>query len=271
MPELPEVETTLRGIQAHISQQIVQRVEIRCQQLRWPIPLSLINSLPNQCLHKLSRRGKYLILSFDTGHLLIHLGMSGSMRIVKQPSTTNKHDHFELFFHPGISLKYTDPRRFGAILWTEDEPLKHRLLCSLGVEPLTSNFTANYLKSSSIHRSVAIKPLLMDSKVLVGVGNIYASESLFLAGIHPTRRCNNISLIRYQRLIDSIKEVLKKAIQSGGTSLKDFTQADGKPGYFAQNLNVYGRNNEPCYNCKHPIIKIVQSQRASFYCPKCQT
>ena len=256
MPELPEVETTLRGITPHICEQKVTEVTIRQYKLRWAIPENMQQLLVGEILNKITRRGKYLLLEFDKGTAMIHLGMSGSMRIYNTATEAGKHDHFDIEFNNGKTLRYNDPRRFGAFLWAGTEPYKHKLLSSLGVEPLGIDFDVDYIFKASRVRNIAIKKFIMDAKLVVGVGNIYANEALHLAGIHPNRSANQISKIRYQRLVLTIKDVLEKAIKQGGTTLNDFSQVDGKPGYFAQSLNVYGRSGQACYKCASVLKEI---------------
>ena len=270
MPELPEVETTRRGITPHILGQRVEQVVIRQPQLRWPVPLMITEQLPGQLLQRLERRGKYLLLSFETGTLILHLGMSGSLRILGSDTPAQKHDHFDLAFANGKVLRLRDPRRFGAVLWTEETPFAHPLLKALGPEPLTPGFDGNYLLTLAASRRVAVKNLIMDSRVVVGIGNIYANEALFRAGIHPNRACNRIALARYIRLALAIKQVLSLAIEQGGTTLRDFQQEDGRPGYFAQQLQVYGKSGEPCPICGLPLRGQVVGQRSTFYCAHCQ-
>lgn len=270
MPELPEVETSLQGIKPHISDSYIQRINIYHPTLRWPIEKNLDAILQGQQLLSLQRRGKYLILSFANGHLLLHLGMSGSLRIVEPSTLLEKHDHFEMIFTNNKALRLRDPRRFGAVLWTPDDWQHHKLIASLGPEPLSDDFHVAYLYQQSRNKSVSIKTFIMNSHVVVGVGNIYASESLFRAGIHPTRPAKRIAKTRYEKLVTSIKQVLEKAIAEGGTTLKDFSNAEGKPGYFAQQLNVYGRAGMPCPCCKASIKQKVIAQRATYYCSHCQ-
>ena len=270
MPELPEVETTRLGISPHIEGQVVSNVVIRNRNLRWPIPSSIKKSLPKQTLLTVSRRGKYLLLRFPKGHLLIHLGMSGSLQVLDHHTEPRKHDHFDLIFDNNKCLRFHDPRRFGSVLWTSEAPLGHKLLKDLGPEPLDKDFNAKYLWQLARKRKVNIKQFIMDSHNVVGVGNIYASESLFRAGIHPRRAAGKISLERYTLLVRAIKAVIKAAIKQGGTTLRDFTGGDGKPGYFKQRLNVYGRKGEPCRKCAKPISHCVMGQRATYYCTSCQ-
>ncbi len=269
MPELPEVETSRRGIEPHILNKKVTDVIIRQKQLRWPIPARLKTQLCGQRIRQLERRGKYILLRTDTGTAILHLGMSGSLRILPTSTPAEKHDHVDIVFGK-IALRLRDPRRFGALLWTSADPLQHKLLSRLGPEPLNDEFNAQYLYQLSRTRKVAIKTLIMNSQVVVGVGNIYASESLFEAGISPLRRADRISLPRYQRLLDAIKDILQRAIAQGGTTLRDFTQQDGKPGYFQQTLSVYGRAQKPCLHCSAAIKQITQAQRSTFYCSHCQ-
>ncbi|MCP4413575.1 MAG: bifunctional DNA-formamidopyrimidine glycosylase/DNA-(apurinic or apyrimidinic site) lyase [Gammaproteobacteria bacterium] len=270
MPELPEVETTRKGIYPHIYQQRVVSVIIRRRDLRWPIPDNMHLLLQGNLLLDIKRRGKYLLMEFESGTALLHLGMSGSIRILGSETIPEKHDHVELHFTNGKLLRFNDPRRFGAFLWAGKEPLKHKLLANLGVEPFDPAFNAKFIYQAGKKRTTAVKQLIMDAKLLVGVGNIYANESLFLAGIHPDRSANRISLKRYERLVSTIKMVLTKAIEQGGTSLQDFTQVDGQPGYFTQALHVYGKAGYPCTNCNTSLSEIRQSGRSSVFCNNCQ-
>ena len=270
MPELPEVETTCRGIAPHIQDQIVKDIIIRQKQLRWPITPGLKKGITGQSIKEIWRRGKYILLQTATGTAIIHLGMSGSLRIVDQTIAVRKHDHVDFIFANGKVLRLHDPRRFGALLWTTADPMDHELLCDLGPEPLTTDFSAPYLHALSRRRKASIKTFIMNSHVVVGVGNIYASESLFLAGIHPSRRADKISLARYELLVSAIKKVLAASIKQGGTTLRDFVNESGQPGYFQQTLNVYGRDGEACKQCGKPIIQIRTLQRSTFYCRHCQ-
>ena len=271
MPELPEVETTLNGIKPAILKQTVVAVKIREPRLRWPVPRTLNKILSGQTVKNVSRRGKYLIIQFDSGALLIHLGMSGNLRILPDNTAVKKHDHVDILFNNKRCLRYHDPRRFGCILWTQHNPLKHKLLASLGPEPLTREFNTNYLYKISRNRKVSIKQFIMNANIVVGVGNIYASEALFLSGINPARIASSISTKRYDKLVSSIKAVLIAAIKQGGTTLRDFVSGEGKPGYFKQKLKVYDRSGETCQKCKAKIKSIRQAQRATYYCPHCQT
>ena len=269
MPELPEVETTARGLKPLVVNQSITNVNIYRPKLRWEIPRHLPMTLKNQVIQSVKRRAKYLLVNFECGTLILHLGMSGSIRVVPTESTLKKHEHFELTFSNNTSLRFDDPRRFGAVLWqNKGETLP--LFDSLGPEPLSDNFNANYLFQHSRGKTQNIKTFVMNGTVVVGVGNIYASESLFLAKISPKILAGKISLKRYQVLVQSIKSILSKAIEKGGTTLKDFSGVDGKPGYFAQELSVYDRVDKPCLQCNGTIKKITQNQRATYYCSKCQ-
>lgn len=269
MPELPEVETTRAGIQPHIEQQRIQSVVIRQPKLRWPIPDD-INHLQGQLVKQVTRRGKYLLLHTDIGTALIHLGMSGSLRVLSSAVEPSKHDHWDMMLTNGMCLRYRDPRRFGALLWTTEAAEQHERLVALGVEPLSEAFDGAYLYQQARRRRIPVKNFIMDSRVVVGVGNIYASESLFMARINPTKPADKLSLKRYQRLADAIKQVLQLAIEQGGTTLKDFVREDGQQGYFQVHLRVYGREGLTCFDCSQPIKKIQLGQRSSFYCSKCQ-
>jgi formamidopyrimidine-DNA glycosylase len=270
MPELPEVEITRRGIEPHLLNETVVRVIVRNKKLRWPVPTYLNKKLQGEQILQVDRRGKYILLQVEQGTTLIHLGMSGSLRVVSTDTPAEKHDHFDLVLDSGKSLRLRDPRRFGSVLWAGKAPLQHKLLKGLGPEPLSEEFNGDYLFTRSRQRSQAIKTFIMDSHLVVGVGNIYASESLFRCGINPKRAAGKIAIRRYDLLVASIKQVLSEAINSGGTTLRDFVSSEGTPGYFAQELNVYGRKNEACYTCNKPIRQITLGQRSTFYCPECQ-
>ncbi len=269
MPELPEVETTLQGIAPYVCNQKITRFIVRNHQLRWPVA-SETARLRGRVIKAVSRRGKYILMHLDLGNLIWHLGMSGSMKIQPVGTQSEAHEHIEVQLASGQALKYRDPRRFGALLYTESDPLAHRLLINLGPEPLSDGFDVEHLYLACRKRSASIKSVIMDSHRVVGVGNIYASEALFLAGIDPARAAGGISKKRLARLVEAIKHTLQAAILQGGTSLRDFTQVDGKPGYFSQKLNVYG-SKQGCPICATAIKKIVLGQRASYYCPRCQT
>ena len=273
MPELPEVEVTRRGIAPVLTGSRVSGAIVRAPALRYPVPPNLERILGGHRLAAISRRGKYLLLDFGHGHLLIHLGMSGSLRLVPAGLAAEKHDHFDLVFAikgRSVALRLRDPRRFGAILWLPGEPLAHPLLAALGVEPLTEAFSAAWLKHELAGLSAGIKPTLMDSHRIVGIGNIYASESLFRAGIDPRAAAGRISLKRLERLVPVIKATLAAAIDAGGSSLRDFVHSDGSSGYFQQQYFVYGRSGEPCLVCGRPIRELRQGQRATFFCTGCQ-
>ncbi|RLA23530.1 MAG: DNA-formamidopyrimidine glycosylase [Gammaproteobacteria bacterium] len=270
MPELPEVETTRRGILPHLQYKTVQKVIVRQPKLRWPISDQLPEALTQQPIISVDRRGKYLLIHFPNGTLIIHLGMSGSLRICRYDQSAEKHDHFEIVLDNGTSLRLRDPRRFGAVLWTEEPVEKHSLLINLGPEPFDPLFNGLFLFERAKGRKLPIKTLIMDGKIVTGVGNIYASEALFLAGIHPKRAAGKISLERLQRLAEAIVEILQRAIEQGGTTLRDFVNETGKPGYFQQQLAVYGRAGQPCQKCTAAIKKIILGQRSTFYCPNCQ-
>lgn len=270
MPELPEVETTCRGIEPHLLDQCIDQIVVREPRLRWPISPRLKNEARNARILTVSRRAKYLLVQTDQGCIIIHLGMSGSLRIVNSGVAPEKHDHLDIMLDNQQVLRYRDPRRFGAVFWTRANPLHHQRLQGLGPEPLGNEFNPDYMKQQASKRHVAIKPFIMNSHIVVGVGNIYACEALFMAGIHPATAAGKLSVKRWGKLVDAIKAVLQAAITCGGTTLKDFTQSDGQPGYFSQSLQVYGRAGEACQQCRHPIRKITQGQRSTFYCTTCQ-
>lgn len=270
MPELPEVETTLRGVRPHLEGRAVTHFTARQSRLRQPIPEDLATRLPGQPILSITRRAKYLIVAFSDGYCLIHLGMSGSLRIVSPDTPPKPHEHWDLALDSGQVLRYRDPRRFGLLLWATGDPAVHPLLAHLGPEPLSDRFSGTYLHRMAQTRKSAVKAFLMDGKVVVGVGNIYASESLFAAGISPTRAANRIALARYESLAQAVKSVLAAAIAQGGTTLRDFTASDGSPGYFRIALQVYGRAGDPCPRCGDAIQRKVIAQRATYYCPGCQ-
>jgi formamidopyrimidine-DNA glycosylase len=267
MPELPEVEVTRRGI-AHLVGRRIAGVAVRERRLRWPVPDS-IAALAGRTVRSVTRRGKYLLIDCGDGHLIVHLGMSGSLRLVRPETPPQKHDHVDLAFDASI-LRLRDPRRFGAMLWTERPPESHPLLRHLGVEPLSRGFDALHLHALARGRRIAIKQLLMDGRSIVGVGNIYASEALFLAGIRPRTPAQRVSLERCARLVAAVKQTLRAAIRAGGSSLRDFVGSDGELGSFQTRYYVYDRADRPCRRCKAPIRRIVQGQRASYYCSTCQ-
>ena len=267
MPELPEVEVTRRGI-AHLVGRRITGIAVREPRLRWRVP-EAVNSLAGSTVRAVSRRGKYLLIDCGRGHLILHLGMSGSLRFVLPETSPQKHDHVDLSFE-GTVLRLRDPRRFGALLWTESTPESHPLIAHLGVEPLSRSFDGRRLYALTRGRRTAIKQLIMDAHSIVGVGNIYASEALYLAGIRPRSASHRLSLDQCTRLVDAIKRTLRAAIRAGGSSLRDFVGSDGELGNFQTRYYVYDRRDLPCRRCSAPIRRIVQGQRASFYCPTCQ-
>ncbi|MDP8101928.1 bifunctional DNA-formamidopyrimidine glycosylase/DNA-(apurinic or apyrimidinic site) lyase [Pasteurella skyensis] len=269
MPELPEVETSVRGISPYLVGKTIKEMIIRQKQLRWLVSDEL-NEMQNAQITAISRRAKYLIIHTTKGEIIIHLGMSGSLSILeKETKDVGKHDHVDLVTQDGIVLRYNDPRRFGAWLWTEDIS-QMPIFQKLGLEPLSAEFNGDYLYKKSRNRKVAVKKFIMDNAVVVGVGNIYACESLFLAKILPERLVCTLTEEQSHVLVTIIKQVLAKAIEQGGTTLKDFVQPDGKPGYFAQILQVYGRKDEECNQCQMPIKTKIIGQRNTFYCDYCQ-
>ena len=270
MPELPEVETTRRGIEPHLVNRTVSAVVVRDKRLRWPVPRALIETLPGQRINSVTRRGKYLLLHTPAGTALLHLGMSGSLRMLPADTPAEKHDHLDIVLDSGRALRLRDPRRFGTLLWTTSDPGRHKLLRTLGPEPLGDDFDGDYLFAKARKRKVAIKNFIMNGHILVGVGNIYASESLFLARIHPERAAGRVSRARYAALANAIKKVLAAAIRAGGTTLRDFSRADGEPGYFRQHLRVYDREGKACERCGTAILARVTGQRSTYYCPHCQ-
>lgn len=270
MPELPEVETTRRGIAPQVIGRRVTRVIVREPRLRWRVPASLAKALPGQTFRAVERRAKYLLLRTDRGTVLAHLGMSGSLRVVAHEMPAGAHDHLDIVLDDRRCLRLRDPRRFGAILWTEKDPGAHPLLAGLGPEPLGAGFTPDYLRQRTRKRRVAIRDLLLNSRIVAGVGNIYANEALFLAGVRPGRAAGKLTAAECTRLVNAVRATLKRAIRAGGTTLRDFTNADGRPGYFRQALSVYGRAAEPCRRCGVPIRLARLGSRSAFYCPGCQ-
>ena len=271
MPELPEVETTRRGVEPHVLDRQIVRVDVRERRLRRPVPDALRDELPGSRFTSVGRRAKYLLFQCKRGVLLVHLGMSGSLRLIPANELPGKHAHVDIVFDSGTALRFTDPRKFGSMLWQPVDSGEHPLLQDLGPEPLGNEFGGALLYRKSRGRKTAVKNLIMDSRVVVGLGNIYASEALFLAGIHPARHCGRISEGRYDKLSEAIRTVLGKAICAGGTSLRDFTGGDGKPGYFEFQLNVYGRVGKNCIKCSTDLRGIRLGQRSTVYCPNCQT
>ena len=271
MPELPEVETTRRGIAPHIKGHQIASIVIRDARLRWPVPKSIKTVLPGHTIDTVKRRGKYLLLGTKAGTLIIHLGMSGSLRVLNEDAAVQKHDHVDIVFRNHKALRLRDPRRFGAVLFTKEDPLQHKLLASLGPEPLSKDFNGDYLFAMSRSRKIVTKSFLMDSKIVVGVGNIYANEALYLAGIHPKRAAGKLTKSQCNKLVSAVKKVLKAAIKAGGTTLRDFTRSNGEPGYFRLSLKIYDKKGEPCPRCGKPISHAVIGQRSSYYCTHCQT
>ena len=271
MPELPEVETTRRGIAPHISGQKIARVIVRERRMRHPIPRSFSSKVSGQRIREVGRRGKYLLLACGAGTVIVHLGMSGTLRLVPADRPAQKHDHVDLQLDNGLALRLRDPRRFGLMVWTDADPLLHPLLRDLGPEPLTAAFTGTYLAHRASGRSLPVKQFIMDAKVVVGVGNIYANEALFMAGVHPCRVVGKVTATEYGLIATSIKRVLRKAITAGGTTLRDYVNGAGRSGYFAQQLLVYGRAGQPCRRCAHEIESLRLGQRATYFCPHCQS
>lgn len=271
MPELPEVETTRRGIAPHVTGRPIVAVTVRQPRLRQPVPPALAREAVGQMVEAVERRGKYLLLRLPGGTIIVHLGMSGSLRVVANPGPVpDRHDHVDIAFGGERLLRLHDPRRFGIVTWTTADPLAHGLLARLGPEPLAAGFDGDHLYLAGRHRRVAVKSLLLDATVVAGVGNIYASEALFRAGIHPARPAARISVMRYRRLAAALREVLTAAVAAGGTTLRDFVDDAGRPGYFAVSLQAYGREGLPCHRCNTPIRRVTQAQRSTYYCPRCQ-
>jgi len=270
MPELPEVETTRRGIEPATLGRRIVAARVREPRLRWPVAANLDELVAGQRVQSVGRRAKYLLLGLDRGTLIVHLGMSGNLRVLPEGQPAMKHDHLDLVLDSGVCLRFNDPRRFGSFVYTSDDPLAHPLLRRLAPEPLAGGFDGAYLTRVARGRRVAIKQFLMDGHVVVGVGNIYANESLFRAGIHPRRAAGRIAAARLERLAQAVRDVLQDAIRVGGTTLRDYVNAAGTPGYFRQKLYVYERAGEPCRVCRTPIRQLMQAQRSTYYCPRCQ-
>lgn len=269
MPELPEVETTRRGIEPFLVNNTIEKLAIHNPNLRWPIPAE-IKTIKGRAVIAVDRRGKYILVRFNSGTAILHLGMSGSLRIADETEPLRKHDHVEWFLQSGKILRFHDPRRFGCLLWQKATDPEHTLLASLGPEPLGNAFTDEHLFAATRKRNIAIKLLIMNSTVVVGVGNIYASESLFAAGIRPGKAAKRITRAECEKLCEAIKKILQKSITQGGTTLRDFVNSDGNPGYFKQLLNVYDREGEACNTCKTTIKQKTMGQRSTYYCPTCQ-
>ncbi len=270
MPELPEVETTRRGIAPWLEDRHIRALVVREPRLRWPVPESLPAQLAGALAHPVGRRRTNQLLETSRGTALVHLGMSGSLRVLEGAHPPARHDHFDLVVESGPVVRFTDPRRFGSLLWAGDDPLAHPLLAGLGPEPLEAGFSGEYLWQRARGRRVAIKPFLMDSTTVVGVGNIYASEALFRAGINPRRAAGRIPRAGIARLVTTVRAVLGEAVALGGTTLRDFHNGAGEPGYFARELRVYGRAGAPCVRCGTPVRQITQGQRSTCFCPRCQ-
>jgi formamidopyrimidine-DNA glycosylase len=274
MPELPEVETSRRGIEPYLLHSKITGITIRQHKLRWPVPKNLASLAKGHTIRGVKRRAKYIILELHNGNIIIHLGMSGSLRICMDKTPAEKHDHVDICVTSKQKgrriLRLRDPRKFGCVLWTDSNINQHKLISRLGPEPLEDDFNADYLFNTAHNRQCSVKSLIMNSHIVVGVGNIYASESLFRAGINPKRKAGKISLQRMERLVSAIKETLHESIKQGGTTLRDFTAEDGKPGYFTQKLLVYGRAGDSCFKCGKQVKQITQQQRSTFYCARCQ-
>ncbi|HEU4655748.1 MAG TPA: bifunctional DNA-formamidopyrimidine glycosylase/DNA-(apurinic or apyrimidinic site) lyase [Steroidobacteraceae bacterium] len=270
MPELPEVETTRRGVAPVLVGQRIAEVLVREPRLRWRVPKHLAERARGQRVRDVRRRGKYLLIDLEQGGLIVHLGMSGSLRVLTQPTEPISHDHVDILMANGTCIRFNDPRRFGCVLWVDDDPLSHSLLKSLAPEPLSDEFDAAYLQKAAKGRRVAIKQLLMNSQVVVGVGNIYASEALFRAGVRPRRAAGRLKAAEFAAIVKAVKAVLAEAIEVGGTTLRDYINPQGMPGYFRQKLFVYERSGEPCRKCRTPIRHLTQGQRSTYFCPNCQ-
>lgn len=269
MPELPEVETSRRGIEPFLVGERIDNITIREKRLRWPIRADVAKHLSGQTVDSVTRRAKYLLINTSNGSAMIHLGMSGSVYIVDNGTPATVHEHFDFELGSGKTLRYRDPRRFGSLHWSRN-PEQHKLIKSLGPEPLGDDFSGEYLWQRAHGRRVAVKQFIMNANIVVGVGNIYASEALFLAQISPLRAAGRIARHRYDTLASTIQDVLQKAIKAGGTTLRDFYGGDGEAGYFKQELTVYDREDQPCVTCKHPITAVVLGQRSTYYCKQCQ-
>jgi formamidopyrimidine-DNA glycosylase len=270
MPELPEVETTRRGLEPLLVGRTIVAVRVVQGALRWPVPYDLGETLAGATVRAVRRRSKYLLIDCGKGTLIVHLGMTGHLRVVPGGEELRKHDHVELLLDNRRALRFNDSRRFGAILWTDGEPLRHPLLAALGPEPFDQSFSADYLAARAQGRSVAVKPFLMDARTVVGVGNIYASEALFRAGIDPRRAAGKVGRTAWARLVPAVRTVLEEAIAAGGTTIRDFTKSDGEPGYFRISLKVYGRAGEPCVTCGRQVRLVRLGQRSTYFCSNCQ-
>lgn len=270
MPELPEVETACRGIRPHLVGQKIAKVVVRERRLRWPIPATLLKALPGQTVRAVERRAKYILIRTDAGTAILHLGMSGSLRVVSCETAPAKWDHVDLDLGNGQCLRLRDPRRFGSLLWTTGDPLQHKLLHAIGPEPFSDEFDGDYLYRVSRGRKIAARDFLLNTRTVAGVGNIYANEALFRAGVRPQRAAGRMTRAECGQLAGAIRDTLERAIRAGGTTLRDFQNADGLPGYFQQTLNVYGRGGERCPRCRTLIRTRKLGQRSAFFCPACQ-
>jgi formamidopyrimidine-DNA glycosylase len=270
LPELPEVETTRRGLAPHVRGRRITALRVYERRLRWPVAAGLASRLAGQRVLGTSRRAKYLLLRLESGTLLLHLGMSGNLRVLPAEAARLPHDHFDLVLDSGRALRFNDPRRFGSLIYTSGDPLRHPLLADLAPEPFDAGFDAAYLWRITRGRRVAVKQLLMNSRLVVGVGNIYASEALFRARLRPRRQARSLTLAEAGRLVRAVRAVLAQAIRAGGTTLRDYLRADGSPGYFRQRLYVYERAGKPCRRCGTAVRALTQGQRSTYYCPSCQ-
>lgn len=270
MPELPEVETIRRGLAPRLAGRRFTHVTVRHRGLRWPVACDLEHQVEARAITHIDRRGKYLLIGCDGGTLIFHLGMSGRLCVVPSSTPPGKHDHLDFALDDGSVLRFSDPRRFGSVHWVDRDPLAHPLLATLGPEPLAPGFDGDQLYTATRGRKAAIKQILMDGHVLAGIGNIYASEALYRAGIHPARSASRVSRARYRRLAEAIHTTLELALAAGGSTLRDFVDATGAPGYFQQQYGVYGRAGQPCRRCGSAIRQVRQGQRSTFYCPRCQ-
>jgi formamidopyrimidine-DNA glycosylase len=270
LPELPEVENTRRGLAPYARRRRITALKVYEPRLRWPVAANLPRAVAGRRIVQVGRRAKYLLLHLESGTLLMHLGMSGNLRAVRADAPRLAHDHFELVLDSGFALRFNDPRRFGSLLYTQDDPRRHPLLAQLAPEPFSTGFNTDYLWRITRGRRVAVKQLLMNSRLVVGVGNIYASEALFRAGIRPGRRARTLSRAEVAHLVRAVRAVLRQAIRAGGTTLRDYRGADGLPGSFRQRLYVYERRGKPCRRCRTSVRAITQGQRSTYYCPSCQ-
>jgi formamidopyrimidine-DNA glycosylase len=270
MPELPEVETTRRGLEPHVVGRRIRDVVVRNRNLRWPVPRNLARTLRGEEVRGIRRRGKYLLFDMRNGHLLVHLGMSGRLTLVPEGEPARKHDHVDVRFEGSRAMRLTDPRRFGAMLWLADPAEGHALLKGLGLEPFDEAFDGTALHQLARGRKVAVKNFLMNARVVTGVGNIYASEALFRARVDPRTPAGRISAARWERIATAVRDTLSRAVEKGGTTLRDFASAEGEAGYFLAECAVYGREGKPCRRCRTPIRAIRQGQRSTFFCPTCQ-